>query len=73
LHPSSGFKNEDNVLISSPYGETTFIVKINEDIKEGCAFFYTGNKKTNYLTPNKADEESFSAMFQEVLLEIELS
>ncbi|KAB7885379.1 molybdopterin-dependent oxidoreductase [Poseidonibacter ostreae] len=73
LHPSSGFKNEDNVKITSPYGEAVFTVMISEDIKEQCAFFYTGNKKTNYLTPNKADEESFSAMFQEVLLEIELS
>ncbi|MBU3015530.1 molybdopterin-dependent oxidoreductase [Poseidonibacter lekithochrous] len=73
LHPSSGFSTEDNVKITSPYGEAIFTVKISEDIKEECAFFYTGNKKTNYLTPNKADEESFSAMFQEVLIEIELS
>jgi len=73
LNPSSDFNNEDNVKITSPYGEANFIVKIDEDIKEQCAFFYAGNKKTNYLTPNKADEESFSAMFQEVLLEIELS
>lgn len=73
LHPSSGFKNEDKVIIKSVYGEATFSVKINEDIKDECAFFYAGNKKTNYLTPNKEDEESFSAMFQEVLIEIELS
>ena len=73
LNPLSGFSNDDNVRIISPYGESNFIVKLNEDIKDGCAFFYSGNKKTNYLTPNKADEESFSAMFQEVLLEIELS
>ena len=73
LHPSSGFKNEDKVIIKSVYGEATFSVKISEDIKDECAFFYAGNKKTNYLTPNKEDEESFSAMFQEVLIEIELS
>jgi anaerobic selenocysteine-containing dehydrogenase len=73
LNPLSGYSNDDNVKISSSYGEANFIVKLNEDIKNECAFFYTGNKKTNYLTPNKADEESSSAMFQEVLLEIELS
>ena len=73
LNSSSGFKNDDIVKISSPYGEANFEVKINDDVKDECAFFYTGNKKTNYLTPNKEDEESSSAMFQEVLIEIELS
>lgn len=73
LNPLSGFKNDDNVKISSPFGEACFTVKVSDDIKNECAFFYTGNKKTNYLTPNKEDEESFSAMFQEVLIEIELS
>ena len=72
LNPLSGFNNNDTVKISSRYGEANFIVKLNEDIKNECAFFYAGNKKTNYLTPNKEDEESFSAMFQEVLIEIEL-
>ena len=73
LNPLSGFKNDDDVRIFSPYGEANFKVKISEDIKNECAFFYAGNKKVNYLTPNKEDEESFSAMFQEVLIEIELS
>ena len=47
--------------------------KINDDIKDNCAFFFAGNKYVNYLTPNKDDEESFSAMYQEVLVNIELS
>lgn len=73
LNSSSGFKDNDIVLISSKYGKASFEVKISDDIKEECAFFYAGNKYTNYLTPNKEDEESFSAMYQEVLLDIELS
>ncbi|APW66375.1 hypothetical protein LPB137_11210 [Poseidonibacter parvus] len=73
LNESSGFKNNDAVKISSSFGEANFTVKLSEDIKSECAFFYAGNKKVNYLTPNKEDEESFSAMFQEVLIEIELS
>ena len=72
LNSLSGFKDDDIVRISSAFGEANFVVKLNDDVKNECAFFYTGNKKTNYLTPNKADEESFSAMFQEVLIEIEL-
>lgn len=73
LHSSSNFNDNDEVLISSKYGSAKFIVKINDDIKDNCAFFYAGNKNVNYLTPNDEDESSFSAMYQEVLVEIELS
>ena len=73
LHSSTNFKNNDEVTISSKYGNAKFIVKINDDIKTDCAFFYSGNKKVNYLTPADEDESSFSAMYQEVLVEIELS
>ena len=73
LNSSTNFNNGDIVNISSKYGNAQFEVKINDDIKENCAFFYAGNKKVNYLTPNEEDESSFSAMYQEVLIEIELS
>ena len=61
------------LLISSKNGNAKFIVKINDDIKKDCAFFFAGNKNVNYLTPAAEDESSFSAMYQEVLVEIELS
>lgn len=70
LNPKSGYKDEDEVKISSKYGNAKFIVKLNEDIKDNCAFFFSGNKKVNYLTPFDEDEESYSAMFQEVILKI---
>ena len=77
LHPWGGirinFKDNDEVLVSSKYGSAQFVVKINDDIKADCAFFYSGNKNANYLTPANEDESSFSAMYQEVLVEIELS
>jgi len=73
LHPSVKFEDNSTVNISSKYGSHEFVVKHNEDIKENCAFFFAGNKYVNYLTPNKEDEESFSAMYQEVLVDIELS
>ena len=73
LHSSSNFNENDEVLISSKYGSSKFIVKIDDNIKDNCAFFYSGNKNVNYLTPNDEDESSFSAMYQEVLVEIELS
>ena len=73
LNANANFKDNDKVNISSKYGNAKFIVKIDDDIKENCAFFYAGNKNVNYLTPNDEDESSFSAMYQEVLVEIELS
>ena len=73
LNSKTDFKNDDVVTISSKYGSAQFVVKINADIKADCAFFYSGNKNANYLTPANEDESSFSAMYQEVLVEIELS
>ena len=73
LNSNTNFKDNDEVLISSKYGNAKFIVKIDDDIKSDCAFFFAGNKKVNYLTPDSEDESSFSAMYQEVLVEIELS
>lgn len=73
LNSKSGFEDNQEVKISSKYGSAKFKVKINNDIKENCAFFYAGNKYVNYLTVNKEDEDSFSAMYQEVLIQIELS
>lgn len=73
LHSSTNFEDGALVNISSKYGNAKFIVKIDDDIKDNCAFFFAGNKNVNYLTPADEDESSFSAMFQEVLVEIELS
>ena len=73
LHSSTNFKNDDVVRISSKYGNANFIVKIDDNIKSNCAFFFTGNKYANYLTPALEDEVSNSAMYQEVLVQIELS
>ena len=73
LHSSTNFKNDDIVRISSKYGNANFIVKIDDNIKSNCAFFFTGNKYANYLTPALEDEISNSAMYQEVLVQIELS
>ena len=73
LHSKSGFKTGDNVTLISQYGKASFLVNINDDIKEDCVFCFAGNKNSNYLTNHKSDEHADSAMFQEVLVSIELS
>lgn len=73
LNPKTGFKNEDNVTLTSKYGKANFIVKLTEDVKENCVLCYAGNKNANYITPYFSDESSSSAMYQEVLVSIDLS
>ncbi len=73
LHPNSGFNEADEVIVSSKVGSAKFIVSLSEDIKENCLFVFSGNRKANYLTSEKKDEEADSAIFQEVLVSIELS
>ncbi len=73
LHSKSGYKTGDKVILSSQYGKASFMVSINDNIKEDCVFCFAGNKNSNYLTNHKSDEEANSAMFQEVLINIELS
>lgn len=73
LNSSTKFKYNDKVLISSKYGKAYFYVRISDSIKDNCAYFYAGNRFVNYLTPALEDEYASSAMFQEVLINIELS
>ncbi len=73
INPDCNFNENDEVLASSSNGEASFIVKHDSDIKKDCIVLYAGNKKANYLTPEKSDEEAFSTTFQEVLIKLELS
>ena len=73
LHPNSGFEDGAEVVLSTSNGEACFTIRHNEDVKKDCVLIYAGAKKVNYLTPHKSDEEAFSAMYQEVLVSIELS
>ncbi len=73
INPTCGFKDGDKVVLLSPYGKANFIIKLDEDIKSDCVVAYAGNKNANYITALKSDEQAFSAIFQEVLVKIELS
>lgn len=73
INPCHGFKDEDSVILSSKYGQAQFFVKVSKDIKDNCVLCYSGNRNANYVTNHKSDEESNSAMYQEVLVKVELS
>ena len=73
LNPNSGYEENKEVIASTKYGQAKFIIKYDEDIKSNCIALYAGNKNANYLSPFKSDESSFSAIYQEVLVKLELS
>lgn len=72
INSNSPFKENDEVTASSKYGSAKFIVKFDDNIKVGCIALYAGNKKANYLTNHKSDEQANSAMFQEVLVKLDI-
>ncbi len=73
INSKSNFNEGDEVLASTSYGQAKFIVKFDDDLKKDCIALYAGNKNANYLSAFKSDEHSFSAIFQEVLVKLELS
>ncbi|RXJ87941.1 molybdopterin-dependent oxidoreductase [Arcobacter sp. CECT 8985] len=72
LNPKCGFDNGQEVILKSKYGKAKFLVKLTDDVKDNCVLCYAGNKNANYITPYYSDESSSSAMYQEVLVSIEL-
>ena len=72
VHSSIGYEEGTLVRLKSQYGDALFELAHNDDIKKNCVLVYAGAKHGNYLTPNKSDMEASSAMFQEVLVTIEL-
>lgn len=73
MHPHSSYEEGSEVRVRSLYGEAVFIVKHSSDLKEDCIATYSGNRMANYLTSHKSDEEASSAIFQDLLVTVELS
>ncbi|WP_044417538.1 molybdopterin-dependent oxidoreductase [Halarcobacter anaerophilus] len=72
INPDCNFNEGDSVIAKSSFGEASFILKFDEDIKKECIVLLAGNKKANYLTNHQSDEQASSAMFQEVLIKLDL-
>ena len=70
LHPHSGYKDGDEVTLSTTFGEANFTVRHNEDVKLDCILIYAGAKQVNSITSHKSDDEAYSAVYQEVLVSI---
>ncbi len=66
-----GFVDGDRVKISSQYGSYVFEAKIDDRLRRDCILIYSGVEGVNYLTPNRVSREGDSAIYQEVMVDLE--
>ncbi|WP_455756414.1 molybdopterin-dependent oxidoreductase [Sulfurimonas sp.] len=65
LNSSLGFKDGDDVTISSACGNVSLKVKIDDNVREDCVLIYSGTTGVNNLTSSKHSYEGKCAIFQE--------
>ena len=70
LHTSLGFKEDEEVSISSENGSVKLKVKNSDDLREDTILIYSGTKGVNNLTTSKHSYDGKSAIFQENKVEI---
>lgn len=72
INSCNKFEENKKVLLKSSHGQASFIIKYDDNVKSNCVLVYAGAKNANYLTPATSDEVSCSAIFQDILVSIEL-
>jgi len=65
LNSSLGFKDGEEVIISSACGNVNLKVKIDDNVRVDCVLIYSGTVGVNNLTSSKRSYEGNSAIFQE--------
>ena len=70
LHPCHGYKDDEDVTISSNFGELKLKVKNSNSLREDCVMIYSGVDGVNKLTPSFLSLEGDGATFQEVKVKI---
>lgn len=73
MNPCAGFSQGDEVTVRSQYGKANFQVALSEDVKANCVMVYAGARNGNFVTPIGGDEETSSAIFQDIVVDIDLS
>jgi anaerobic selenocysteine-containing dehydrogenase len=71
LHPSLGFNEEELVRVYSEWGEHTFHVKNNENMRVDTILIYANTIGVNFLTPAILSNEGDGACYQEVKVKLE--
>ena len=70
LNSTLGFKDGEEVTVSSACGSVKLKVKINDDVREDCVLIYSGTKGVNNLTSSKHSHEGKNAIYQENKVEV---
>lgn len=70
LHPSLGFKEDEEVIINSACGSVKLKVRLSSDIREDCVLIYSGTEGLNNLTTSKHSLDGKSAIYQENGVEV---
>ena len=71
LHPSLGFKDDEEVKAYSLWGEHIFNVKNQASMRNDSVLIYANAIGVNFLTPNIISEEGDTACYQEVKVKVE--
>ena len=71
IHPNSGYKEGQQIKLTSSFGEIELEVKLSEDVREDCIVVGSNVIGLNKLTPSIESEEGNSACFQEVKVVLE--
>lgn len=71
IHPEAGFEEGTRVRLSSPSGEVTMRVRLDERLRNDCILIYSGTPDANVLTPSLLSYEGESAVYQEHKIKVE--
>ncbi len=70
MHPSCGFAEGEEVVLSSPSGFAEMDVRWDERLRYDCILIYSGTPGVNNLTPSILSYEGDSAVYQEFKLKV---
>jgi anaerobic selenocysteine-containing dehydrogenase len=70
INPCNNYIDEQEITISSHYGNIKAKVKNDINVHSKSLLFYAGHKYVNYLTPDSASDMGDNAIFQDVVLKI---
>ncbi|MBU1658866.1 molybdopterin-dependent oxidoreductase [bacterium] len=72
LHSEFGYKEDEELTISSINGSVRLRVRYNDGLRKDCVLIYSGTKGVNNLTSSKHSYDGKSAIFQENKVEVSI-
>lgn len=70
IHPSYGYKDNQEIILSSKIARSMFKVKNSIDVQKNSILVYSGNKDINRLTTNQISQYGNNAIYQELIVTI---